>query len=65
MTTDQVQARMSLLKPTMSYADLGQADLIIEAVFETMVVKKDVIGRLDTRSEARGYSSLQYILSID
>src|SRR6266404_3955945 len=48
LTTDQVQARMSLLKPTMSYADLGQADLIIEAVFETMAVKKDVIGRLDT-----------------
>jgi 3-hydroxyacyl-CoA dehydrogenase len=47
LTTDQVQARMSLLKPTMSYADLGQADLIIEAVFETMAVKKDVIGRLN------------------
>jgi 3-hydroxyacyl-CoA dehydrogenase len=35
------------LKPTLSYNDLGQADLIIEAVFETMAIKKDVFGTLD------------------
>src|ERR1700675_3128144 len=39
---------MSLLTPTLSYADLGRADLIIEAVFETMAVKKEVISKLDT-----------------
>src|SRR6202042_351828 len=36
LTLEQVQQRMGLLKPTLSYADLTEADLIIEAVFETM-----------------------------
>jgi 3-hydroxyacyl-CoA dehydrogenase len=47
LTIEQVQQRMALLKPTLSYADLGAADLIIEAVFETMAIKKDVFGKLD------------------
>jgi 3-hydroxyacyl-CoA dehydrogenase len=47
LTLEQVQQRMGLLKPTLSYADLTQADLIIEAVFETMAIKKDVFGKLD------------------
>ncbi|MGO9930472.1 MAG: enoyl-CoA hydratase-related protein, partial [Steroidobacteraceae bacterium] len=38
LTMEQVQQRMALLKPTLSYADVGGADLIIEAVFETMAV---------------------------
>jgi len=47
LTTDQVEQRMALLKPTLSYDDLKDADMIIEAVFETMAVKKEVFGRLD------------------
>jgi 3-hydroxyacyl-CoA dehydrogenase len=47
LTLEQVQQRMALLKPTLSYGDLTQADLIIEAVFETMAIKKDVFGKLD------------------
>jgi 3-hydroxyacyl-CoA dehydrogenase len=47
LTLEQVQQRMALLKPTLSYEDLTQADLIIEAVFETMAIKKDVFGKLD------------------
>jgi 3-hydroxyacyl-CoA dehydrogenase len=47
LTMEQVQQRMALMKPTLSYADVGDADLVIEAVFETMAVKKDVFGRLD------------------
>jgi 3-hydroxyacyl-CoA dehydrogenase len=47
LTLEQVEQRMGLLKPTLSYADLGNADLIIEAVFETMAIKKDVFGKLD------------------
>ncbi len=40
--------RMSLIKPTLSYNDLKDADLVIEAVFEDMAVKKEVFGKLDT-----------------
>jgi len=47
LTLQQVEQRMGLLKPTLSYEDLTQADLIIEAVFETMAIKKDVFGKLD------------------
>ena len=47
LTLEQVGQRMGLLKPTLSYEDLTQADLIIEAVFETMAIKKDVFGKLD------------------
>jgi 3-hydroxyacyl-CoA dehydrogenase len=46
-TAAQVEERIGLIKPTLSYEDLGQADLIIEAVFETMAIKKDVFGKLD------------------
>jgi 3-hydroxyacyl-CoA dehydrogenase len=47
LTLEQVQQRMGLLKPTLSYGDLTEADLVIEAVFETMAIKKDVFGKLD------------------
>ncbi len=47
LTMEQVQQRMGLLKPTLSYDDLRDADLVIEAVFETMAIKKEVFARLD------------------
>jgi len=47
LTMEQVEQRMGLLKPTLSYDDLSQADLIIEAVFETMAIKKEVFGKLE------------------
>ena len=47
LTLEQVQQRMGLLKPTLSYGDLHDADLVIEAVFETMAIKKDVFAKLD------------------
>ena len=47
LTAEQVQQRMGLLKPTLSYDDLREADLVIEAVFETMAIKKDVFAKLD------------------
>lgn len=35
------------LTPTTDYADLGDVDLVVEAVFEDMGVKKEVFGKLD------------------
>ncbi|MGN6582146.1 MAG: 3-hydroxyacyl-CoA dehydrogenase NAD-binding domain-containing protein, partial [Rhizobiaceae bacterium] len=40
--------RMALFTPTTSYDDLADADIIIEAVFEEMAVKKEVFTKLDT-----------------
>ncbi|WP_374408812.1 3-hydroxyacyl-CoA dehydrogenase NAD-binding domain-containing protein [Pelagerythrobacter sp.] len=47
MTADQVEAAMSLLTPTLDYADLADCDLVIEAVYESMDVKKQVFAKLD------------------
>ena len=47
LTQDQFDARMGLLKTTLSYEDIGGADLAIEAVFEEMGVKEQVFRKLD------------------
>lgn len=39
--------RLGLLTGVTSYDDLADADLVIEAVFEEMAVKKEVFGKLD------------------
>ena len=44
---EQVDKRMALLRPTLDFAQLADCDLVIEAVFETMEVKRDVFERLD------------------
>jgi 3-hydroxyacyl-CoA dehydrogenase len=41
------EASLALLKPTLAYDDLKDADLVIEAVFEDMKVKEQVFGKLD------------------
>ena len=48
MSADQVGQAMGLLTPTLDFNALSDCDLIIEAVFENMDVKKEVFGRLDT-----------------
>ncbi len=44
---DNYEQRMSLLSTTLSYDDLKDADLVIEAVFEEMGVKEKVFKELD------------------
>ena len=44
---DKYQQRMALLSTTLSYADIGDADLVIEAVFEDLGVKQQVFEQLD------------------
>lgn len=47
MTEEQVEKAMSLLTPTLEMDDLSDCDLVIEAVFELMEIKKDVFTNLD------------------
>ncbi len=44
---DKLDARMALLTTTLNYADVAQADMVIEAVFEEMGVKEKVFRTLD------------------
>ncbi|HEY2027785.1 MAG TPA: 3-hydroxyacyl-CoA dehydrogenase NAD-binding domain-containing protein [Myxococcales bacterium] len=47
LTAAQVEERMKLIRPTLDYRDLAQADMVIEAVFEEMSVKEGVFKKLD------------------
>jgi len=47
LTQEQVEKAMGLLSPTLDFAALADCDLIIEAVYENMDVKKEVFGKLD------------------
>ncbi len=48
MTSAEVDTAMGLLTPTIDFNALAKCDLIIEAVYENMDVKKDIFARLDT-----------------
>lgn len=44
----QMDTRLGLTSTTVSYDDLADADIVIEAVFEDMDLKKEVFAQLDT-----------------
>jgi 3-hydroxyacyl-CoA dehydrogenase len=52
LSEDQVEAIMSQIKPSSHFEDLADADMVIEAVFENLAVKKEVFARLDTICKA-------------
>jgi 3-hydroxyacyl-CoA dehydrogenase len=54
LTTAERDQRLARLEPSLTLDTLADADLIIEAVFESMEVKREVFGRLDriARAEA-------------
>lgn len=45
---DDAKAIASRVHPTMSYDDIADADLVIEAVFESMEVKKDTFAKIES-----------------
>ncbi len=47
ISAGDVERCMALINPTTDFNALSEPDLIIEAVFETMPIKKDVFSRLD------------------
>ena len=47
MSADKVDQMMGLIEPVLSMEHLADVDLVIEAVFENMDVKKDIFGKLD------------------
>ncbi|MFA6441452.1 MAG: 3-hydroxyacyl-CoA dehydrogenase NAD-binding domain-containing protein [Sterolibacterium sp.] len=44
---EQRDQRLDLITTTLDYAALGSADVIIEAVFENMALKKEIFAKLD------------------
>lgn len=47
LTQDDVEKRMGLLTPSMEMEALADCDMVIEAVFELMEIKKEVFAKLD------------------
>jgi len=47
LTQADVEKRMGLITPTTDFAAVKDADIIIEAVFEEMPIKKEVFAKLD------------------
>ena len=47
LTQDKLDQRMAAISGTLDYADIAQADIVIEAVFEDMGVKETVFRKLD------------------
>ena len=52
LTKDDVEKRMGLIQGTTDFNALADADLVVEAVFEEMPIKKDVFARLDKVAKA-------------
>ena len=46
-TQQFVDERLNLIQPALTYDGFGEADMVIEAVFEGMALKKQVFGELD------------------
>lgn len=47
MSQDAMDKCLSLLTGSINLEDLGDVDIVIEAIFENMDVKKDIFGKLD------------------
>jgi len=63
MSAAQLDPRMGLITPVIGLEALARADLVIEAVFEDMAVKKDIFGQLDriAKPEAILASNTSYL----
>ncbi|MFP3999627.1 MAG: 3-hydroxyacyl-CoA dehydrogenase NAD-binding domain-containing protein, partial [Desulfobacterales bacterium] len=48
MTQDDVEKRMGLITGTLSMEDFSDVDLVIEAVYENMELKKEIFKKLDS-----------------
>ena len=47
ITSEQVEERMALIGGSLSYEAFKDVDLVIEAVFENMAIKKEIFAQLD------------------
>lgn len=47
LSSDDAEARIALIEPSLDFDQLADVDIVIEAVFEDMALKKDIFGRLD------------------
>ena len=47
ITAEEKARRTGLIRPSVDFADLGTADVVVEAVFESMDLKNEIFAKLD------------------
>ncbi|MCS1410016.1 MAG: Fatty acid oxidation complex subunit alpha [Verrucomicrobia subdivision 3 bacterium] len=47
----EMEKRLNRIKPTTAYGDIGEADIVVEAVFENLDLKKQIFGEIDTAAK--------------
>jgi 3-hydroxyacyl-CoA dehydrogenase len=52
LTAQDVERRMGLIQGTTDFGAIADADIVVEAVFEEMPIKKEVFARIDTICKA-------------
>jgi 3-hydroxyacyl-CoA dehydrogenase len=50
MSSDQMDAVMNLITPTLTYEDLADVDMVVEAVYENLDLKQEIFKRLDAHT---------------
>ncbi len=48
LSQEEMDRRMALIVPTEDFNDLGDGDVVIEAVYENLDLKKEIFGKLDS-----------------
>jgi 3-hydroxyacyl-CoA dehydrogenase len=48
LSQEEMDKRLSLITPVLDYKDIADCDMVVEAVFEEMDIKKQVFAKLDT-----------------
>jgi 3-hydroxyacyl-CoA dehydrogenase len=52
LTEEQAGQRIALIRPTLNYDDISDADIVVEAVFENLDLKKTVFAEIDSVAKA-------------
>ena len=53
--------RLALITPQLTYDGFEEADIIVEAVFEGMALKKQVFAEIDAIAEAGVHPRVEYV----
>ena len=61
MTAEQLEKTMALITPTTSYDGFDQVDIVVEAVFENMELKKATFAELGARDAARLRARVEHL----
>ncbi len=59
-TQEEMDKRMARIQPTLSYDGFDGADMVVEAVFEGMALKKQVFAELEKVARPGGDSGIEH-----